>query len=239
MIGVVGDGRVGERAASALRDADFDVTTGLRSPSADTEPPEVVIAAGERGLVDFVESGLDVPVLPVALGAGLPSAAVTDSPPTIEAYRAGKTTSRRHPLLAVEAAGEPVGRAVFDAMLVRSEPGRISEYSISAPAASSSFRADGVVAATPAGSHGYANAAGGPRLGLDAEAVVVVPVAAFGLGAPAWVLDLEAGLELRVERDEGDVSLLVDGRARRTLSGRASVVLTPGGTIETIEPPTG
>lgn len=235
MIGVVGDGRDADRVATTLEGAGIDVraTSAARLAEATLE---AVAAVGESALVDLVEAGIDAPILPVALDEGLPSVAVADARSTVEAFRAGGTRTCQHLLLDIEVDGEPVGRAVFDAMLVRSEPGRISEYGLSAPTADSRFRADGVVAATPAGSHGYAHAAGGPRLGLDAGAVVVVPVAAFGLGAPTWVLDPDDGLELRVERDEGEVSLLVDGRARRTLSGEAAVTLTPGGTLETVAP---
>lgn len=235
MIGVVGDGGDADRVATTLEGAGIEVRVASTGRLADATL-EAVAAVGESALVDLVEARIDAPVMPVALDVGLPSVGVDDARRTVEAFNAGETRTRQHPLLDVEVDGEPVGRAVFDAMLVRSEPGRISEYRLSAPTADSRFRADGVVAATPAGSHGYAQAAGGPRLGLDADAVVVVPVAAFGLGAPTWVLDPGAGLELRIERDEGDVSLLVDGRARRTLSGEAAVALTPGGTLETIAP---
>jgi NAD+ kinase len=235
MIGVVGDGGDADRVATTLEGAGIEVWAASAARLADATL-EAVAAVGESALVELVEVGIDAPVLPVALDEGLPSIAVEDARRTVEAFHAGETLTRQHPLLDVVIDGGPVGRAVFDAMLVRSEPGRISEYRLSAPTADSRFRADGVVAVTPAGSHGYAQAAGGPRLGLDADAVVVVPVAAFGLGAPSWVLDPGAGLELRVERDEGDVSLLVDGRARRTLSGEAALTLTSGGTLETIVP---
>lgn len=235
MIGVVGDDEAATRVAAAVEEAGLEVRSEPASRQAGAAM-EAVAAVGEPALVDLVEAGVDCPVLPVALEAGLPSVAVSDVRPSIEAFARGEASTRQHPLLDVAVDGEPVGRAVFDAMLVRSEPGRISEYRLSAPSAESRFRADGVVAATPAGSHGYAHAAAGPRVGRDAEAVVVVPVAAFGLGAPTWVLDPDAGLELRVERDEGDVSLLLDGRERRTLAGQTSVTLAADGRLETIDP---
>lgn len=233
MIGVVGDAGPADRVAASLEAAGLDVRSGPASQLTDVAL-EAVVSIGEPSLIDVVDAGIDVPVLPAALDDGLPSVAVADVRRTVEAFRAGAASTRSHQLLTVAADGDAAGQAVFDVMLVRSEPGRISEYRLSAPETDSRFRADGVVAATPAGSHGYAHAAGGPRLGLDADAVVVVPVAAFGLGAPVWVLDPGAGLELQVERDEGDVSLLLDGRSRLTLSGHSSVTLAPGGTLEAI-----
>lgn len=236
MIGVVGDAGPAERVATSLEAAGLDARSGPATRFAGRSL-EATVAIGESSLIDLVDAGVNVPVLPAALDDNLPSVAIADVRRTVDAFRADEVATRSHPLVRVTADGDAVGRAVFDVTLVRSEPGRISEYRLSAPEADSRFRADGVVAATPAGSHGYAHAAGGPRLGFEANAVVVVPVAAFGLGAPVWVLDPEAGLELRVERDEGDVTLLLDGRSRRTLSGHSSVTLAPGGTLEAIVPP--
>jgi NAD+ kinase len=120
-------------------------------------------------------------------------------------------------------------------MLVRAEPGRISEFGVRAGGTRSRFRADGIVLATPLGSHGYAHDAGGPRLAPGVGAVTVVPVAAFGLGAPTWVVDPAGGVRLSVERDEGDVSLLVDGRERHRLAGRAAVDVATDGVLTTVD----
>lgn len=236
MIGVVGD----DEAAGVVVEALEGLGANARTESANQiagSATEAAVAIGEAALIDLVAAGVDRPVLPVGLDAGLPSVPPDAAAAATEAYLEGAATTSHHRLLAVHSAGEPAGRAVFEAMLVRSEPGRISEYSFAAAAADGRFRADGVTVATPAGSHGYSHAAGGPRLGLGTEAVVVVPVAAFGLGAPTWVLDPEAGLDLRVERDEGDVSLLVDGRERQRLAGSATVSIRPGSELEVIEPP--
>lgn len=236
MIGVVGADRPAERVAAAFDDAGLDaVETPAESAGSGTF--EVLAAVGEAALIDLVGAGVETPVLPVGHHEGLPSVDPDAAVEAIEQFLDDRDRTRENPLLAVTADGASTETAAFDVILVRSEPGRISEYSLAAGAARSRFRADGVVAATPAGSHGYARAAGGPRLEPDADAVAVVPVAAFGLGAPTWVLDPAAGLELRVERDEGDVSLLVDGRERERLSGPSTVVLEPGGTLETVRPP--
>lgn len=236
MIGVVGAGGPAGRVAAAFDDAGLDAVE-TPAESADSGAFDVLAAVGEAALIDLVGGEVGTPVLPVGTHDGMPSVDLDAAVEAVEQYLDDRDRIRRNPLLAAAVGGAPAGIAAFDVMLVRSDPGRISEYSLTAGAARSRFRADGVVAATPAGSHGYARAAGGPRLEPDADAVAVVPVAAFGLGAPSWVLDPAAGLELRVERDEGDVSLLVDGRERERLSGQSTVALEPSGTLETVRPP--
>lgn len=235
MLGVVGEAEARGKLADRLQAGGAAVETGDAAAVLAADPA-VAVAVGETAVVDLVRAGVDVPVLPVGEVPGLPAMRADDVPAAAGRLRDGDVETRSHRLLAVDAAGSDVGAAAFDVLLVRSEPGRISEYSLVDEERRSRFRADGVVAATPAGSHGYAHAAGGPRLSLDAEAVAVVPVAAFGLGAPSWVVTPEDGLTLRVERDEGDVSVVVDGRERRRLAGRAAVSLTPGDTFRTVAP---
>lgn len=232
MIGVVGDERRGD-LADRLRQTKRSVVVGEAEDVVD-DGPALVAALGEAALVDLVRAGVEVPVLPVGEVSGLPTVSSDDVPAVAEGFLAGEAEVLDLQLLSTSVAGDPVGQALFDAMLARAAPGRISEFGVVAGGMNTRFRADGVVVATAAGSHGYAQTAGGPRLSPATAAVAVVPVAAFGLGAPTWVSEIEAGVQLSVERDEGDVSLLVDGRERRRLSGRTTVTLTAGETLSVV-----
>lgn len=236
MIGVVGRPEDTQLVTEALSDAGLDSVVVPPDGTGETAF-EAMVAVGETALIEVVADDLGVPVLPVTLDDGPHSVSPAAATEIMRAFTAGRATVQSNPLLAVEAGGTAAGTACLDVMLVRSEPGRISEYSVTAEQARSRFRADGVVVATPAGSHGYANAAGGPRLEDAAGAIAVVPVAAFGLGAPTWVVDAEVEVELRVVRDEGDVSLLLDGREERQLSGQSTVLVRSGGRFETIRLP--
>lgn len=236
MIGVVGHGGTADRVVRRLRDADERVVTGAAEEVIEAGP-SAVVAVGEAALVDLVWAGLDAPALPVGSAPGFPAVRPSEAPTAAERLAAGEIETRNHRLLAVAVDGGPVGPAALDVLLVRAEPGRISEYGVAAGGTRSRFRADGVVVATPAGSYGYAHAAGGPQLALDATAVTVVPVAPFGLGTPSWVFDPAGGVELTVERDEGDVSVRLDGRGRRRLTGRSTVTLEPGDVLRTVVPP--
>ncbi|MFW5917568.1 MAG: ATP-NAD kinase [Halorubrum sp.] len=117
-----------------------------------------------------------------------------------------------HPVLGVDDGSGRGPRAVFDVALVTDEPARISEFSVSLPrGGDESFRADGIVVATPLGSDAYANAAGGalvePGGGLS-----LVPIAPFSTRTDAWIA--ADGATLSVERGSEPVALVVDGAVR-------------------------
>jgi len=122
--------------------------------------------------------------------------------------------------------------AVFDVMLVTSEPARISEYSIGANGQIERFRADGVVVSTPIGSHGYSNTAGGPILATRTETISVVPIAAFTTRADTWVHD--PPVRIGIERDEGDISLLLDDRQQSVVPNDRPVTISVDDSFETV-----
>jgi NAD+ kinase len=180
----------------------------------DAASAAIVVAAGEGALVDVARRGVDAPVLPVDAGAGtrsVPAEAVTAA---VEGALAGDC--RTEPVSLVRAGGE--GVALFDVALLAAEPARISEFSIRYRGDRlTRFRADGVVASTPAGSVGYNRAADGPLLAPGAGLVAVVPIAPFQTTTDRWVLPPET-VAVAVERDETPVEVLVDGRVERTVS---------------------
>lgn len=173
--------------------------------------PDAVVAVGEPALVDLAAAGVEAPVLPVSCPASVRSVPGTAVESAVASLLAGSFEDATCPLLATDLPGDrPV--ALFDLTLVTDEPARISEYTVRCGGERvSTFRADGVVAATPAGSTGYADAAGGPVVAPGTDVVAVVPVAPFATDTDHWVLP-EDDLELVVERDETPVHLLVDGR---------------------------
>lgn len=211
MIRVVHDGLAGraDRAVSLLRDRDATATvtetTDLDAGEFDAD--DRVLALGERALIAVGRAAPECPVLPVG-GEALPTGlALADLDAAVDALLAPDPDVVRHPVLSVSGDGER-GHAVLDAGLVTSEPARISEYAITtAGRPVDRFRADGVVVATPLGSGGYASAVGGPLLGPD-TGLAVVPISPFETQRDCWVLDGPVGLS--VERDDSEVSLIVD-----------------------------
>ncbi|ELZ74131.1 ATP-NAD kinase [Haloferax larsenii JCM 13917] len=233
---------------------DESVVGAIRATGATVVDPDeatssdIVVAVGEEAVVD---AALDssAPVLPVDCGTpwSVPRRVLGD---TVDSLLAGDIRAVDHPILSVGVGDDHVGRALFDVMLVTSEPARISEYAVAhrrrgesvlndhdennrdvaadATAVSGEwrvadeFRADGVVVASPLGSSGYARAAGGSVVGVGAG-LSVVPVSPYATRTDSWVFD--PPLRLSVERDDAPVSLVVDDTVARPVAPHESVVV--------------
>lgn len=87
----------------------------------------------------------------------------------------------------------------------------------------SSFRADGLIVASPTGSTAYNLAAGGPILHQALTAIVITPICPHTLTHRPLVLRDDARIEIRVERAEVQVNV--------TLDGQRSLPLKPGGLV--------
>ncbi|ELZ86741.1 ATP-NAD kinase [Haloferax elongans ATCC BAA-1513] len=233
---------------------DESVVGAIRATGATVVDPDeatssdIVVAVGEKAVVDATLDSTG-PVLPVDCGTpwSVPRRLLGD---TVDSLLAGDIRAVDHPILSVSVDGDHVGRALFDVMLVTSEPARISEYAVShrrrgaavlngrdendtdvtADATAETaewrvadeFRADGVVVASPLGSSGYARAAGGSVVGVGAG-LSVVPVSPYATRTDSWVFD--PPLRLSVERDDAPVSLVVDDTVARPVAPHESVVV--------------
>lgn len=234
MIGVAGPTAAATSLAAAIDDEDVRVGAAPRLVEA---APELIVALGEEALSALVRAGVEAPVLPVGTGPGLPSVEAEAAPALVDEFTAAGGRTRAVPVLAVAIDEEPVGRGLFDAMVVTREPARISEYAVETASGTDRYRADGVVVATPAGSHGYGRAVGGPVLDAGAGSLAVVPVAAFAIRAAPRVTGADASLTVSVERDEGDISLLVDGTDRGTVPTRRPVRVAVDGALDLVVAP--
>jgi len=223
-VGVVGDGEI----APAVEAVGAE-------PIADPEafdPVRFVVAAGESAIVDLVRGGIDVPIVAVGADAGLRSVPFERLDAAVEQAVEGEAPTISHPIVEVTGGFEPI-RAAFDVGLMAAEPARISEFAVRSEGRRvSRFRADGVVASTPAGSGGYNRNAGGPVLAPGTGVASVVPIAPFATAAGRWIVPLDA-IELAVERDETPVELLVDGRRELTVDPGGSVTVSRVGAFET------
>lgn len=233
-VGVVGTEEDSvERIRGAVSEAD---AVPLAADATSVGDVAFVVAVGERALTELAGAGVEVPVLPVDAGAGVRSVPADAATAAIGAVLDGVVDRTTRRAFAVRVGDERYD-AVFDVTLVTTEPARISEYRVAAgDAAVETFRADGVVVATPAGSHGYARAAGGPVVDGTARVAAVVPIAPFAIDTNHWVVSDE-DVVLSVERDEGSVSLLVDDRTVGTVDPAAPVRLSPGHELELCCPP--
>jgi len=207
----------------------------VRRAGGEPVPPaaaDAAVAVGEAALASLVDTGL--PVLAVDAD-GVPAVPRESLEPALAALVEGTVEEHERPLLAVDGT-DP--QALFEVALFAAEPGRISEFRLDDGGDSlGTVRADGVVVATPAGSGGYARAAGGPTLAPDAGVVAVVPVAAFGTRDDRWVVAPEVGLS--VHRDEVPVELTVDGCPAGTVTPNRRLAVGDAGTQTLLWPATG
>lgn len=86
-----------------------------------------------------------------------------------------------------------------------------------------SFRADGVIVATPTGSTAYNLSAGGPVVYPTLPAVIVTPICPFALTSRPIILPTEFPVEISIDSHDQDIHLTADGQI--------SIPLIPGDRI--------
>lgn len=191
---------------------------------------DAALTLGEAALLDVVHAETTTPILPVAAGSGYEGVPSESLAQATAALAAGDVGTRERQTLDVTA-GDETYRALADVMLVTAEPAEISEYGVhTADATVDEVRADALLVATPTGSRGYNAAADGPVLAPGSSVVSAVPVAPFRIDHTDWVLT--PPLDLTVERDEADVTLLVDQDDVGPLDPDAPVHVEPGAVVE-------
>jgi NAD+ kinase len=241
-------------SVSTITDAldSVDVSTVRGAPTELTAAdPTFCLTVGEPSLRELAAVRPSMPILPVGADSGVHAVAPTDTATAVEAVLAGRSMQCSHRLLAVVVDGESVGIVLRDLSAITTEPAQITELAVSQarPAADGldtedgdwldreivQVRADGLVIATPAGSHGYAAAADGPLL-QPGTGLAIVPIAPFVTDRHNQVTT-NGPLSLSVRRDEGPVTLRLDGHVRATLDLSTPVRVDPDGSIHTLVTP--
>jgi NAD+ kinase len=235
-VGVVGDETSAVAAALSTVDVDATVASARRALDSD---PDAVVAVGEPALLSVARRRPDVPILPVEAGAGVRSVPDDRLDDAVTRLVAGDWTTEAHPLLTVDVDETQGADALFDAMAVTAEAAHISEYTVTAGGEHvARFRADGIVVATPAGTSGYARAAGAPVVPPGPAVVAIVPVAPFTTTLDHWVVPNE-DVTITVERDDATVDVLADDRTVGIAAVDEAVRIGADGAIETIRVPEG
>ncbi len=228
---------IGERLESTADDVTI-VSDGLDAVL--EAEPSVLVAAGEASLAALSRAAVDVPVLPVGPISGIESADPSRLSDALESVIDGDAVRRQRPILSVTLESNDTvvcDRALFDVTLITDEPARISEYGVySRGQPLETFRADGVVAATPAGSYGYASTVDAPQLSAAVDAVAVAPIGPFVTQTRQWVLPND-DLAFTVERNESDVCLVADDRSVDMVSMDARVTVSATDTLPTLVVP--
>lgn len=205
--------------------------------SAVAAEPAVTVAVGEAAMGRLARRRPGGPVLPVAAGGGLRSVPPAAVGRALDRYGSDAWRTETHPLVSVAVDGDVRESALLDATLVTAEPARISEFTVTSGGESvARVRADGVVAATPAGTGGYARAVGVPTIPPGLGVLAVAPIAPFTTDPGAWILPDE-GLAITVQRDEEAIAVLADDRTVAEGAAGTTVRIDRDGTVQTVVVP--
>ena len=110
------------------------------------------------------------------------------------------------------------GRVLNDVVINKAALARIIEIDVSLNELFvNSFRADGLIVATPTGSTAYNLSAGGPIIYPSMNAVVLTPICPFTLTNRPIVIPDDAMIELRLEKENEGVVLTLDGQIGYTM----------------------
>jgi NAD+ kinase len=132
--------------------------------------------------------------------------------------------------LAVRVNGERLPDAVNEAVIKSAHPSKMLALRVASNGELiEDIRADGVILATPTGSTSYSMSAGGPIVDPRIEAFIMVPLAAFKLGARPFVFPARAKVEVALPPEAKDAVLVVDGQYERRLAGGDQVDFTGSG----------
>jgi NAD+ kinase len=190
---------------------------------------DVVVAVGGDGTVlEAVRLALaaDLPVLGVNAGhlgflTAVEPALLDDA---LDALAAGAWSESARMTLVTSLPGRPQAAGINDVVVEKAVSQHIVKISVAVGQERLvTYRADGVLVATPTGSTAYTFSAGGPLLDPSLEALALTAVAPHNLFSRPMVFHPDVRLRLTVEDDRP---------ARVNVDGLTLGLLTPGEEIE-------
>jgi NAD+ kinase len=200
----------------------------------------IVVLGGDGTLLSIARfvCERETPILGVNLGSlgFLTQAAADEACASIQCVLEGQCTVDRRITLEAEVIssdGAPVRtaalKALNDIVIHKRQLGRLLEMSVFADGQPfCSYRADGLIVATPTGSTAYALSAGGPIIFPTLEVVVLAPICPHTLSNRPVVLPDSCALEICVEATDHDAMLTADGQEGVSLGKRDRVVIRKG-----------
>ena len=90
------------------------------------------------------------------------------------------------------------------------------------------YRADGLVIATPTGSTAYSLAAGGPIIHPEVPAIIMTPICPFTLTNRPLILSDTVHIKIRLAKKSSDIMLTFDGQIGFEINGEDEILIQKG-----------
>lgn len=211
----------------------------------------LVVLGGDGTLLSAARAlhGRDLPILAINLGGlgFLTAVTLPEMYPALEQIFAGRHEIDCRRKLMVEVRrpaglndGETVAtyHALNDAVLNKASIARIHDFDAYVDGEFvSTFKADGLIIATPTGSTAYSLAAGGPIVMPAVEGIVLTPIASHTLTNRPLVVPWTSDVDIVVKSEEETVFLTVDGQVGLALHNQDRIVCRPSDqTVRLVKP---
>jgi NAD+ kinase len=206
-----------ERSVRVLDDAGLDQFLSAGGEGLDL----LVVLGGDGTLLSAVRTlrGCPVPLLGVNLGSlgFLTEITLGELYPTLEMVLEGKTFLEPRATLAgtVERGEKRIGeyQVLNDLVVNKGALARISELEVRVNGRYlTTYKADGLILATPTGSTAYSLSAGGPIVSPELPAIVLSPICPHTLTHRPILLADDAEIEIQLVFKNGEVYLTLDGQ---------------------------
>jgi NAD+ kinase len=198
----------------------------------------VVVLGGDGTLLAMARrTGSRVPILGVHLGelGFLTEVVEREAMPMLERVIAGQFELDRRMTIAarLERDGRVVQRfrALNDAVITNGARARIVQFSVSVDGLPlTTYRADGIIVATPTGSTAYSLSVGGPIVEPSVQVLLLSPISPHTVSNRPVVLPPRAVVRIVVAAHEQDALLTIDGQEAMPLAGGDAVEVRQGST---------
>ena len=181
----------------------------------------IVVLGGDGTLLSVARTAQSegIPLLGVNLGSlgFLTETALDRLDPVLDAVLAGSCTIEERTMLEVEVLHGERTHGPFvvlnDAVINKAALARMIEMEAAVDGAYlTTYRADGLIVATPTGSTAYSLAAGGPIVYPDMEAIIITPICPHTLTNRSLVVPGRVTVEVRIHSGGQDIHLTLDGQ---------------------------
>jgi len=212
------------------------------------EKADLIVVLGGDGTMISTARRLgtrEIPVLGINYGSlgYLTDFRIEEMFPALENILAGHYDIDQRVMLEVEhrrgAETLETGRVLNDIVINKSVLARIIEIEVKLNAQYvNSFRADGLIVATPTGSTAYSLSAGGPIVYPTMNAVVLTPICPFTLTNRPIVVPDTAEITLRLMNENEGVVLTLDGQVGYQMqTGDCAVIRKSAASFNLVQPP--